>query len=93
MGRNLLSWGGKGTEQPSSDPSEVVGIHSGFGGGSHPALLSRLFLCRHAKIMRSRARGSNRACRDSGGKRRNWEELERPAKPAGLAKGVKDGRS
>lgn len=28
----LHSWGGKGTEQPSSDPSEVVGIHSGASG-------------------------------------------------------------
>src|SRR4029453_14725959 len=48
IGRNLLSWGGKGTEQPSSDPSEAVGIHSGLGGGSHPASLPGLFLCRHA---------------------------------------------
>lgn len=35
MGMDPLSWG-KGTEQPSSDPSEVVGIHSEWGGSLAP---------------------------------------------------------
>jgi len=62
-------------------------------GRSFPALVSRLSLCRHGGIMRCRGMGSNAGRADSGGEWRNWEELARPAKPAGLAKGSKDVRS
>jgi hypothetical protein len=37
---------GKGTEQPSSDPSEVVGIHSEMRWEQTRPLKWRLFLCR-----------------------------------------------
>jgi hypothetical protein len=62
-----------------------------FGGpGSHPDPGARLFLCRHDGIMRCWSWGSNGARPNWAGGRRNWEELARPAKHAGLAKEEKD---